>query len=221
MRNLIIKGDRAVLDHLTQYVRRWIERHDEKKHAIDFMIRFEWVQFAGLIVWAIAIPAALYVVEGNTFGAVVQVVVWSMLAVMEWMGIQYTTNVLKPQHDLFWSLREEPSYVKMHAEVLDEVFVRTRRKRLETHVFIIGLTGLLFLVSHFALSDAPNNMVWQYLFVNAIANRLKGYLLFVNDMEPPKSKKKASEAISEMLAQLWADLVGGFAPTPAPAFATK
>jgi hypothetical protein len=39
MKRAIIKADRAVLNILTRYVRRWVAWHDNKKHVMDFIIQ--------------------------------------------------------------------------------------------------------------------------------------------------------------------------------------
>lgn len=218
MKDLLIKADRLTLDVIERRVQRWVERHNNEKHAIDFMIRFEWVQFAALIIWGVTVPAALYIVKGDSLGAGIHVATWSVLAVMEWFGIQYTIHEIKPIHDFFFKLRENAEYVKMHAEMLEQMFVKTRRQRLEMTAGILGSIAVLFAVAHFAANNSAETIVWQYLFVNAAANRLKQYLMYVNDMEPPQKKKKASEAITELLQRLWGEFIGGFNPMPQPSF---
>lgn len=216
MKNLIIKADRATLNILTKYVRRWVEWHDEEKHAIDFMIRWEWVQLGALVVWAIVIPAALYVLQGDIAQAGIHVAIWSALAVMEWFGIQMTVRKVKPYHDFIWGMRKNPEFVAMHKQMLEELFVKMRRKRLETSAMMVGITVALFAVFMLVTTKGdPNMMVWQYLFANTIANTLKRYLLYVDDMTQPKKEKKASHAISELLQRMWGELVGGFEPQPA------
>lgn len=214
MKGLIIKIDRKVLDVLTQYVRRWVEWQEHKKHAIDLMIKWEWFEFGTLIVWAITIPTVLYIVEGELLNAGIHVAMWSMLAVFELFSIQYTKGQMKPLHDYMFGMREDPTFSKVHAEMLDRLFVESRRQRLKTTAFIVGITAVLFVVAHLLVSDQPNNMIWQYLFFNAISMRLRGYLLYVNDFDPPKKKKKASDSITEMLRQLWAGLTQEFVPQP-------
>lgn len=217
MKELIIKADRMVLNVLTRHIQKWVEKREYKKHKIDFLIRAEWLQFALLIVWAIVGPAALYLMQGQLLGAVIHTFFWSMLAVFEWFGIQQTTYKTKPTYDFLFSLRGEPGYNKMHAETLEEMFVENRQSRIEGHAMIFGITAVLFVIASLATRDAPDAMVWQYLVVNAIANRLKIYIGYVNDFDEPKKKKKASESISELVQRLWGDFIGGLTP-PQPAF---
>lgn len=218
MKNLIIKLDRAVLNVLTGYIQRWIEKREYKKHKIDFKIRYEYVQLAALIVWGIAIPAALYVVQGDPFTGGIHAAVWLAIGCFEYLGIQHTIHREKALHDRLFALRENPEYNKMHKQILEELFVEGRRARLISTAFIIGITVTLFAVSHFALQSSPDDLVWQYLFANAIANTLKRYIVYVNDFDEPKKKKKASEAITELMSRLWGEFIGGFAPMPAPAY---
>lgn len=211
---MIIKADRAILAYLTQRVRLWIERHDHKKHAVDFMIRFQWVQFGALILWAIALPVAYDLLEGKGVTAAVHMVIWGALAALDYLSIKSTMQSLKPMHDLFWRMRENPAFVEAHREVLEKHFEESRRERLGISAFLIGMTVVLYILIS-VVEGAPLTFVWQFLLGNSIAEAVRRYLLYVNDMDPPKRKKKASQTISELAQRLWADLVGGFTPLPA------
>lgn len=210
---MIAKADRALLAYLTQRVRLWIERHDHKKHAIDFMIRFQWMQLGALIVWVIVVPVAYYLLEGKGVLAVSHAVIWTAVGVMEWFGIRHTIQHLKPIHDLFWRMRENPAVVEAIRETLTEHFEETRRHRLQFAAFMIGTTLALYLLMQL-VDGMPLTFVWQYLFANSVADAIRRYLLYVNDMDPPKRRRKASKAISELAQRLWAEVVGGFAPQP-------
>ncbi len=215
MKGLIIKADRQVLSAVSWYVRRWIERKDKKKHKIDFMILFEWCQLAFFVLWALTLPAAMYVIAGDEAGAAIHVAMWSALGVMEWLSIQYTIRRLKPLHDWFWALRETPQVYEMEKEMCETLFEKGRSERLLTNAGIMGVTLALFLVFWAVQkSGDPNLIVWQYLFVNAVANMIRRYITYVFDFDPPKKRKKASDSISELVQRLWGQLTGGFVPQP-------
>lgn len=209
-----------VLNLMTQYIRKWIERKDHKKHKIDFYILVEWWQFGALIAWAIVIPAALHVVAGESFIGGMHVVIWSFLAAMEWMGIQRTKHMLKPLHDWLWAMRENQTVYEMEKAHCEQRFVESRRDRMKWNAILFGITfaffGLFVAVADYA---DPNWFVWQYLIVNALVNIANRYIFFVFDFDPPKKKKKASQSISELVQRLWGEFIGGFSPQPAPAFA--
>lgn len=212
MKTLIVKADRAMLALMTQWVRKWVEKKEHKLHKIDFLIRFEWVQFAGFIVWALVLPAALYVIHGEVMGAVLHAALWSALGVFEWLSIQSTINNRKPAHDYLFKMRENSEYSKIHGEILEEMFEESRGIRLTSTAVLFGITGSLFLFSLLTHIDQANAAVWQYLLVNAIANGVRMYIPYVNDFEPPRKKKKAPASISDMLSQLWQTLIGDFKP---------
>jgi hypothetical protein len=214
MKAIVIKADRLVLRVMTHYVRLWVERWEFKKHKIDFMLRFEWVQFGALVVWALLIPALLFAAEGHIMSGVFHVIMWSVLAAMDLLYMKVSIPGRKAAHDIIFAMREDPGVSKMVAVMLHEEFERSRRSRLAQNgvLFVItfGLFGLYMLLA----DRSPTDFVWQYIAVNAIANMIRGYIPFVNDFEPPKRKKKASQSITELVERLWGEFLGGLSPVP-------
>lgn len=215
MKSAIINADRMVLNLLTAYIQKWVSKREFKLHKIDFMIRYEYVQLAMLGVLAIAIPAMLFVAEGQVLNAMLEAAVWTTFGAFEWYGIQMTIQKKKPAHDYLFSLRENPEYNKIHKEILKELFEDTRRVRLTSAAAIVGITTSLLIAATMLTDAGPDKAIWAYLFLNAIANQLKGYIPFVNDFDEPKKKKKALDALSELVARLWGEFIGGLTPQPA------
>lgn len=216
MKELAIKADRKVLQILTSYVRRWVEHKDFEKHKIDFLILAERWRVAALVVWALAIPAMLWAIQGKPIQGAIHVTIWGAMAAFEWYGIELTTKRMKIIHDWLFSMRETPAVYQGEKQRLEEMFESSRKMRCTQTLIMIGVTLSLFAVFT-AVSEPgdPNNFVWQYLFVNTIANALLRYIPYVFNFDPPKKKKKASEAISEMLQKLWSELTAIYVPRPA------
>lgn len=216
LKDLIVKADRMVLRVVSHYVKRWIAHHEEKKHKIDFLILAEKCRTGALVIWALAIPAALWAIGGEAMHAGIHVVVWGILATMEWFGIELMTRTQKMFHDFRFAARENPQVYESEKLTCHLLFEESRRRRLTEMAIMGAFVGSMFLI--FAgLTEAgdPNNLVWQFLLANTAAGSILRYVPYVFDFEPPKKKKKASERISEMLTQLWKELTEGFAPAPA------
>lgn len=112
-------------------------------------------------------------------------------------------------------MRKNPEFAKMHGEMLEELFEEGRQKRLETTGFLVSITVAIVTVLWFVDPSQAGHFVLEYLMINLAVSIIKRYVVYVNDFEEPPKKKKASEAITELLARLWGELTGGFMPQPA------
>lgn len=218
IKELIAKLDRAALGVLTQYIRRWVEWQDYKKHKIDFMISMEWVGFYTTVFLGVFLSTALYVVMGSIVTAVVHAILWTVFSVFEWYGVQTTIHRIKPLYDILFSLREEPRWVEAHTRELDIDFNESRDRRMMGVGMLWGFLAVFAPLMHITGYPPDDIMIAMFVITFSIST-IKMYIPHVNDFEPPKRKKKASEAISELVARLWGEFVGGFQPMPRPAYA--
>lgn len=214
---LLTKIDTKLFNLVSWFVRRWVARREFKKHKVDFIIRVEWLNFAACIVWATVVPSALYLVAGNGIGAGIHFLLWSVLSASDYFSIQITTYKLKPLHDWLFSMREDPRIYEMEKESLEKAFEESRPRRIKQHLFLLAVLALCFAITYISGMDSANAFVMQYLTFTTAVSALKHYTLYVFDFDPPKKRKKASQSISELVARLWGEFIGGFNPLPAPA----
>ncbi len=216
MKNLAIKADRMVLDLLTRIILRWMEKRDRKKHKYDFKIRFGWVQLWAMVIWTVALPTAVYIKEGHVLAGAIAGSIWLMICGFEWWALQQVIHRQKPTHDMLYSLREREGTCEMYGEVLEEMFVADRRGRILGTAAVLGVTAFLAIATFLLVPhELANLLIWQFLVCNAVANRVKDYITYVNDFNKPKKKKTAVESITDLLSSLWHDLANSLTPQPA------
>ena len=130
MKKIIIKLDRFILDQLTEYIKKWIAKNEYKKHKVDFTIKMQWIDLSILILFCIAIPVMLYLAQRQPIIAFIHAFIWGLMALMDYTMILWSIKNLKPFHDQMFAMRKNPIYYNMHKEVLEQMFVEGRRRRI-------------------------------------------------------------------------------------------
>lgn len=218
MKQAIIKLDRLILDQLTSYIKKWIEKKEFKKNRVDFLILTEWVDFGAIVLWATILPVVMFIVEGDFIQAGVQAFIWSILSAIEYVHIQRLILQLKPIYDRWFSMRKNPDFYRMQKEVLEELFEKSRRERLGLHALALGTGGFfscIIFVMSMVTDDVAHQFMAEFILFNAVMSVLQSYIHYVFDFDPPERKeKKAKESMTELMARAWRELVEGFAPVP-------
>lgn len=221
MRKTTIKIDRFILDQLTAYVRKWIQKKEFKKHKIDFEIECQKVKLCLLFLLAMLIPAMTFLFEGRYFQAGFQASIWSISVAMAYYRLQQILHKTKPEHDLAFSQRKNTAVYEMEKQVLEFVFIKMRKQRVYFIVldfvvswfFSIGMFLLCFLFSDL---QALLSLV-LYFFIEPFLGILEQYIFFVFDFDPPEPKKKVRRAsLTEIVLREWQALIGGLSPHPVP-----
>lgn len=217
--NHLKKIDRWVLDRLTEYVRRWIKKHDYEKHKVDFTIEVQKVKVVICFVFALALPVVMYFLNGRYLQAGFHAMLWSISVGIYYFQLQNTIHKEKPEHDHIFSLRKNPAVYEMEKSVLEYVFIHRRKQRLSFIAFDFSMAWFLsagvlalFLISP---SSQPLSSLGIYFFISPVIHTLEQYLIFVFDFDEPEEKKKVvKESITQILLQAWQNLIGGLFPQP-------
>src|SRR3990167_371719 len=126
----------------------------------------------------------------------------------------------KVWYDQLFAMRKNPQYYQMHKEVLEELFVKSRRRRYSTLGFLVGITILVVaLLSMLAFAAGVytdvNTYVSAYLLINCGLSVLQSYIFYVFDFDEPKPKEKRERAsLTEIALREWKNLIGGLNPVP-------
>ncbi len=217
--NLLRKIDRGILNLLTNIVRKWIKKHDYKKHKVDYTINVRKLTLALLFSFALLAPAIIFLMQGKYLNAGFHVSIWSVSVGIAYWRLLKMVREEKPIHDVLFSLRKNPQVYNMEKEVLEFVFIATRRTRVSVAVFTLLIEWFfavaLVLIYFTAPVPVTTLPLAVFFFINPFLSTTEQYLFYVFDFDEPEEKKKvAKENISEIFLRAWQNLIGGLAPQP-------
>lgn len=217
MKQSLIKLDTFFLNQLTAYIRNWISNRNFKKHKVDFMIKAEWVDFFVLIGLAVVIPATFNIIEGKFVVAGLHITIWGTLVALRYWHIKSSLADFKRSHDYSFSMRKNPEYYKMNKEILEEMFIRGRRNRIQEVAFITCLEIVIFAL--IAGTSLSNFFIGEYLLISVIFSTIQRYCFYVFDFDEPQPKKKKKRvSLTNLAMKAWREMLAGISPAPVHAY---